>query len=301
MKFDNKIQIIKQLISETEDGFVKFYLKSIELFSNYKQDDKQILHALDRAIVALKLRQGCMLPLNSDAETCYREQDAWTLAVFLVALLNNLRSEFLEMNLGMKLISQDCMDFLYEFKHSVFGEFAKCFRNNENHENNPIDRIISRAENIVNIQLNKKRKQTNIQLKTGDIKSDNIYGEFIAWIKLGISQQKFSINKKNSIVHRVTDGLFLVTPEIVQIFFKTNNFGEFLINVGYQDRVKDFLDQIPKKGLFIRHQNGSFIHEYYNGNWDATNYIAGLLIKYSQLNLEKKLPVNNALKARPKL
>jgi hypothetical protein len=39
-----------------------------------------------RAIDALKIRRGYLLPFGSDAETCYREQDHWTYAVFTAML-----------------------------------------------------------------------------------------------------------------------------------------------------------------------------------------------------------------------
>lgn len=298
-KFDNKIKIIKQLTSETEENFNKLYLSSVRLFSNYCLDDKKILHALDRIIVALKLRRGCMLPPNSDAETCYREQDVWTLAVFLVALLHDLRSTLLEMSLGTKLIPQECIDFLYEFKNSVFTAFTKCFRNSED---NPIIKIVDRAENIVNKQLGKKGRQASSDLKSIEVKSINICDEFISWLKLTISEQKFSVNDQNSIVHRVSEGLFLIMPEILDVFLAANRPAKkFLVAANSQNCATYFLNQIPKKGLFVRHQNGSFVHEYYNGNWDATSYISGLLIKYKQLDLKRKLLINNNLKVRPKL
>ena len=45
-------------------------------------------------INALKIRRGYLLPFGSDAETCYREQEVWSYAVFTAALCYRTASHF---------------------------------------------------------------------------------------------------------------------------------------------------------------------------------------------------------------
>lgn len=93
-----KLYEVKQLVSVTQDEWESYYLATIYRFAEYVQalPDRMFVeysghygllsHALDRAVAALKLRRGYMLPFGGDTETCYREQDIWTLAIFIASL-----------------------------------------------------------------------------------------------------------------------------------------------------------------------------------------------------------------------
>ena len=90
---------LKSLISITPHHFKELYLQPIYALAslvqqlphpNYLDNPKNFLAiALERTITALKFRRGYMLPLGADTETCYREQDAWTYAIFTVALFQD--------------------------------------------------------------------------------------------------------------------------------------------------------------------------------------------------------------------
>lgn len=300
----NKIQLIERLTCETKENFSKLYIQSIKLFIKYHNNNvnKAVLRVFNRSIVALKLRQGSMLPPNSDAETCYREQHIWTLAIFLVALLYDERDKVIKNNLAPRLIPGECIDALHEIT-SVFDVFAECFRGAED---NVIINIVRRAKTIVAKQTSRKKRRAGDKdrpisvLKT---KKVDVYSEFISWLKTGIGREKFDINTRTAVIYRVTEGLFLVMPAIVQSFLREKHFiREFLINADYRDLVTGFLDQIAKKNLFIRNtKTGLYLHEYYSGNWDAENYVTGLLLNYKKLNLKLNIPLNCNLRAKPKL
>ncbi len=69
-----------------------------------KVDKANVEKALQRAINTLKWRQGYLLPRFTTAETCYREQDAWTYGLCIAALCHDLRSSVSRENLQKILI-----------------------------------------------------------------------------------------------------------------------------------------------------------------------------------------------------
>lgn len=96
-----KLRELNHLISATPSHYLDLYLKPLQAFAglaqklphpHYPDYDKAgglLLAGIERAIAALKFRRGYMLPLGADTETCYREQDAWTYAIFSAALLQD--------------------------------------------------------------------------------------------------------------------------------------------------------------------------------------------------------------------
>lgn len=74
------IRELKQLISVTDEQYRAYYQPLIET--------KIAEQKYARCLYALKKRRSKMLPIGSDAETCYQQQDVWTYAVFVVASLS---------------------------------------------------------------------------------------------------------------------------------------------------------------------------------------------------------------------
>ncbi len=97
--YQEKLHELKQLVSVTPHYYEALYLKPLLAMAaivqqlpypfqhHYEIKNGFLLAALDCALAALKFRRGYMLPLGADTETCYREQDAWTYAIFTAALL----------------------------------------------------------------------------------------------------------------------------------------------------------------------------------------------------------------------
>jgi len=95
---------LKSLLSITPDGYETVYLplflhlnrwiekNAADLSSKAKSNRLQTIWGYGTD--ALKMRRGYLLPFDSDAETCYREQDVWSYAVFTAALIDSLMKHF---------------------------------------------------------------------------------------------------------------------------------------------------------------------------------------------------------------
>src|SRR3989338_1244919 len=82
----NNIRDIRQLVSHTKEEFAEVYIKTLENFQKVV-DQKQFERAMILAVNALKVRRAYMLPIWTDAETCYEQKEVWTYAVLIKCLL----------------------------------------------------------------------------------------------------------------------------------------------------------------------------------------------------------------------
>lgn len=95
---------LKNLLSITPEGYETVYMPLFFHLSRWIEKNAVDLSSKAKAnrlhtiwcysTDALKLRRGYLLPFDSDAETCYREQDVWSYAVFTAALLDSLMKHF---------------------------------------------------------------------------------------------------------------------------------------------------------------------------------------------------------------
>ena len=90
------INQIQTLSGVTQDDFKSLYVMTIERFSDYLSEPNQsvsvssLLTVLNEVVLALKKRQGYLLPLGADSETSFREREEWTYAIFAGALLKSI-------------------------------------------------------------------------------------------------------------------------------------------------------------------------------------------------------------------
>ncbi|HEX4045881.1 MAG TPA: TraI domain-containing protein, partial [Gammaproteobacteria bacterium] len=117
--YEEKLSEIESLISVTPSAYQELYVVPLYAFVNLVQqlphptNKGSILEvALDRVIDALKIRRGYMLPVGADTETCYREQDTWTYAVFLAALFQECWLVLGAFNIDIKDIKAKDMSLL---------------------------------------------------------------------------------------------------------------------------------------------------------------------------------------------
>ncbi len=95
---------LKQLLSITQAEYARFYAPLYSSLENWITQHISTLSLEIKAIRlqtiwrygvdALKIRRGYLLPFGSDAETCYREQEVWSYAVFTAALLDSMMKHF---------------------------------------------------------------------------------------------------------------------------------------------------------------------------------------------------------------
>ena len=85
-RFLNQIQTLSGV---TQNDFISLYVTSVNNFEGYLvgQNQADLLTAvLTDVVLALKKRQGYLLPVGADSETSFREREEWTFAVFTSAL-----------------------------------------------------------------------------------------------------------------------------------------------------------------------------------------------------------------------
>ena len=98
----NKLYQLKHLVSVTPEDYQHYYMDLIQsvarlfqqlpspCYEKYSQAGDLLKLTLERVVTALKLRRAYMLPAGADTETCYKEQDVWTYAIFTASLLKDV-------------------------------------------------------------------------------------------------------------------------------------------------------------------------------------------------------------------
>ncbi len=92
MTLQTLIKKIQSLSGVTQGDFQSLYVKTIDHFIDYISipneplNTETVVEALNQAVLALKKRQGYLLPLGADSEISFRQREEWTFAVFVAAL-----------------------------------------------------------------------------------------------------------------------------------------------------------------------------------------------------------------------
>ncbi len=116
-----QIDRIKSLSGLTQNDFEALYVATIDRWIEFKRkpneprSDSDLLTDFDQVILALKRRQGYLLPLDSDSETAFREREEWTYAVFTASLLQSLDST-IRFSLAKALLPSSAFAWLHRNK-----------------------------------------------------------------------------------------------------------------------------------------------------------------------------------------
>lgn len=126
----------------------------------------------------------------------------------------------------------------------------------------------------------------------------NLEKTFLYWLQQAIKQQTLSINQKDSLLHRIPEGLFIQVPETVKVF--TN--GD-MIHDNHSEKQPN-ADEIQKAIILsIRRPNNlrwlvqnektrHYLHEYFRGRWADQDFIEGLILKEAEKVLGGDLALN---------
>lgn len=96
MTLQKLIKKIQSLSGVTQGDFQSLYVKTIDNFIPYISmpneplNTKTIVETLNLTVLALKKRQGYLLPLGADSEIAFRQREEWTFAVFVAVLGNSI-------------------------------------------------------------------------------------------------------------------------------------------------------------------------------------------------------------------
>ena len=205
---------IWQLVSLTREDFEKIYVATLEAFKSLIADDELYRRGHTIAVRSLMVRRAYMLPVGTDAETCYREQEVWTYAVFVCAL-------FLEV--WAKLNAEDQSNF--ETIMSVIPAHCRAWleRHNEvisqmqfdpskvDSRVNTIAEIISVAKPVPSTHAKEKVvKDASVDdVEQAIDEHKTLSKTLIDWLEDRTEAKELSVNEKGSFVFRVEQGVFL--------------------------------------------------------------------------------------------
>lgn len=289
---------LKQLISITKNDYKLLYLKPVEAIVNTAQDPKKLDDTFKLIIATLKLRRGYMLPIGTDAETCYQQQDAWTYALFTAALLRDYCKALSDpLCFAQELLAGTGINWLQQYK-SVFTAWTNFLSTQDSTD--IIAQIIHKAEAMLNEKNNSIANKSSGAAFTVEIKKDNIKttepspiaqppsaDDFITWVKNNIAATTLTINNQDSLLHRVDSGILLVMPDLYQYFLKDSPHQT-------ENDHAAIIAELTSDNQFIETSKPEcFIHNFYRGDWKSRDLLSGILIASEKLFAVDSMPAIN--------
>lgn len=131
------IKEIQNIISCPPKIYSQLYLATLNNFIIHCPADS-IKQRLKLTIIALKLRQGTLLPSNAGAEMISAQEAQWTYALFSGSLLNGFQSHLIDM-----IIPKIAETWLQK-NSSLYLQWNDLLNSNAN-EKNDLNKIIQRA------------------------------------------------------------------------------------------------------------------------------------------------------------
>lgn len=339
------IHQIQGLVGVTQADFRSLYIKTIQRFSeflaipNQAADESPLFETLNDVVLSLRKRRGYLLPLGTDSETSFREQEEWTFAVFAASLLNHIdiKSRF---DIAEAILPGQAFAWLHRNKY-LFALWKDYLQGDEKYNifkqivvqsktSHPLEQIgtnkhstVKKSEALIPIaEIQKTPKPSSQKSKPVSPKNYAIQKvdstplpnkkdeqslpvfqavDFWQWLKEAITYQQIETNHANSMVHGVEDGVFVCIPGAIDTFL----YGKVKKHAINSDQV--ILDQritltkaVKKHGALIRNVQGSLVHSYCIGKWENRNVLSGIIIKTEVLlGKSKILPINSALSVDP--
>ncbi len=300
---------IRSLVSMTKETFNNTYVPFLNAFNDHLQDQERIDIAIHRAVRALKIRRAYMLPVGTDAETCYREQEVWTYGVFVYAMFWDY------------IISNEACEANQAFIAHVIPDMAKhwmerhakllaLFDVNEESKNVNKPHILRDIVVRANPELKRDLTQTALPEPVEAEKPEEVAApkpmqavnlsaswveDFISWLGREIRQGELVPNLQNGIVHRVKAGWWLQMPAILEAYKNKEDEAE----LGLQSLMANvFIDDLSNANHLLKNEESkSHMHGFYYGAWANQSTLWGLIIKSESLPELNEFPVNGNLKA----
>lgn len=284
-------QQLKKLISVTPHLYQTLYLTLLNNLERVLKNQDLFLSVFAHAIDTLKVRRGFMLPIGADAETCYREQEVWTYAIFTAVLLKEAKLTFKSKeNVKFKnfeqLLPKSGLAWLQGYP-SLFEHWSNYLSDNINQTNfiwhvtkklkQPSaanDAIHEIIEAEVEIKTANKTISSNEDIATNtseSIVTQNIADQFINWLTKNIQMNALSFNQIDSCLHRVSEGLFILMPETLMLFIENT--------LSYKQIFKE-LDNTKTRRKYIRSLSQALmLTNLFIPSVSADNLLKGWLIK----------------------
>lgn len=287
----NPIKQIWPLVSLTQADFKRIYVATVNNFLAVEHDQEVCEQALLRATQALKLRRGYMLPIGSDAETCYREQEIWTYAVFISSLMSHRWSDLHEV---LPEITMAWID-----RHPNVAKAIKAFEPDaKDAGNNVLIEIASLAKVVP-----QPSEPTEVESITALVKPKSkakaqqrsLIDVLSHWLNAGVKNSTISVNEHDSFIHRIDLGVFLVLPACYEQFIKDNASSAAQIFTN-QLSEKEFINRLLKDGHLVKANKGN-VHNYFFGDWGQRTTFSGVVLSdIASIDALASVEINDQLK-----
>jgi hypothetical protein len=270
------IDSLKKLISTTTKSYEMFYFQLIQnvktgsLQQRGKDGWDSFFTAWKQAIAALKIRRAYLLPLGSDAETCYREQDVWTYAVFTGFLFKHLKSA---LNLSVETLTKALLPSTglqwLKAHPTVFDEWQDYWLD-KSKEGSIFGLIEAQIAPVIDTPLAKptlEPAEEPAATKTID--------DFLAWLKQRVIADSAFIYQAQLLIHIIPEGCFCAMPLLLECFHEQYLLSSLPIDPKLlKQNIKHVSNAIP----WIKNSQASYWHTLIKGEWENRETIKGFLL-----------------------
>jgi hypothetical protein len=278
----------------------------------------ELLRALVRVLRALDLRRQRILPPNAAPEELGALAHRWTFAVVTAALLHDLSERDAELAASLlgEALPELVKHWLSEdpFLHQLLLATVK----GEHRRPNPMAEIVCAAMGGSGSEIRKAgpgSETTNsatvapepdespgAEARSGSGEPRGVgspqvawppgsAGEFFIWLKNGFAAGSINVNGPNSLVHRVPEGLLLVSPGIFRSFLAASGRGAISA-----DALKELQRAVFKASGLLAADSGGNFHGYaWRGAESGRRPVHGIVVTDPHRLLDPDRPMNNVL------
>jgi len=278
----------------------------------------ELLRALARVLRALDLRRQRILPPNAAPEELGALAHRWTFAVVAAAFLHDLSEHDAELaaHLLDEALPELVKHWLAEdpFLHRLLLATVR----GEHRRPNPIAEIVCAAIGGTGSEIRRAgpgSETTNsatvapesdgspdaeARSGSGEPKGEGSpqvalppgsAGEIFTWLKNGLAAGSINVNGPNSLVHRVPEGLLLVSPGTFRTFLAASGTG-----ANSADALKELQRSVFKCSVLLAADGGGNFHGYaWRGAESGRRPVHGIVVTDSKLLLDSDRPINVAL------
>jgi hypothetical protein len=328
---------LKHLICVTQENYQRLYIDLLQYIEGRLEAD-DFSQKLALAIAVLKHRRAYMLPLGSNAETCYQQQDVWTYALFTAVLLKDHGQVTERFNSALQLLPDKGMQWIN--RHPDLLKSWRDYLEDAPPATNIIAAIVQKAENVLLDKPLAPVKDGIAALLYPTTRTEEILTQSTspsnvveaekatAKIEIGVAENnedspieeesdidqpeeqplayefinwiKQAVTQKQLVLNFIEELEYGPLHHVTEgiLLVMPDLWDEFIIH--HPEIIEEWPELTESGQIFINNQKGNFIHAYCIGDWHLRHVIKGLLVKPTQLFAPDKLPpINTALTPDP--
>jgi hypothetical protein len=328
---------LKHLVCVTQENYQQLYIDLLQRVTDDRDIDN-FNEKLALAIAVLKHRRAYMLPLGSNAETCYQQQDVWTYALFTAVLFKDYGQVTERFNSASQLLPKKGMqwinrypdllkswrDYLEDAPPTTNIIAAVVQKTEDDLLNKPqipvqdgiaallyptthTEEILTQPTSPSNVvEADKTTCQTEIGVAKNNEDSpikeesdiDQPEEQLLAYEFINWIKQ--AVTQKQLVLNFIEELEYGPLHHVTEgiLLVMPDLWDEFIIH--HPEIIEEWPELTESGQIFINNQKGNFIHAYCIGDWHLRHVIKGLLVKPTQLFAPDKLPpINTALTPDP--